>query len=225
MTPTFNRSVTSVTTTHWRVEIEHIGEGMKGDYNANDEKDVPLLRFRILARAKKRLPFVEVDNNSYCTLLDWRTVEKDAVMRARVLLHILNRINDLDISARLKPITEDLSWMDINTYIKEMDDDRAYIINSVAITPASVLMNRTTKAAQAMKDLPALGIPAPPKIKVLVMVSGGMVTQVQASSENVDVEILDWDNLREGDTFHDLGTGEGKAIDALVAKNWPHVVG
>jgi len=48
-----------------KVELEHIGEGFFGDYNEEDSKDVPLLRFYISGLIDGN--WEELDDCSYCT--------------------------------------------------------------------------------------------------------------------------------------------------------------
>ena len=39
----------------------------------------------------------------------------------------------------------------------------------------------------------------PKPVKVIVEVSGGCVVSIYASDKNVAVEVLDWDNVKNGD--------------------------
>ena len=77
----------------YRVEWEWLGEGQSGDYNENDENDVPLLRFsceRLVGREGRSLRWEAMDSASYCTNMSVAATQ--AVLRrvAEMILGVLD---------------------------------------------------------------------------------------------------------------------------------------
>jgi hypothetical protein len=162
-----------------------------------------------MCRHNTKQDWQEPDHNSYCTLVDWRIIETDILTRVRILLHIMDRIDSEPIDISLKHFTEALSWMSTKQFVEQVDDNRIYVVGGKEITAASSIVFKAKPKVKA-------------RIKVLVIVSGGIAGTVRSTDPSLDVEVLDWDNIREGDTFHDLR--ESGAIETLVANTWDHEV-
>jgi len=64
--------------------LEHIGEGLGGDFDPQDPKDVPVLRFRFEKRQNGIL--VEVDDASFSTMIPATTPHEALVRVARRLM-------------------------------------------------------------------------------------------------------------------------------------------
>ena len=92
----------------YEVELEYIGEGVSGDYNADDPDDVALLRFTVLDAGSKD----QIDDGSYCTLLPETLGEQD---RKNICEAILRRI---DGKENVKKICEELSWLDMDDVVR-----------------------------------------------------------------------------------------------------------
>ena len=92
----------------YEVELEYIGEGLCGDYDADDPVDVALLRFTVLDADTKE----QIEDGSYCTLLPETLGELD---RQNVTEAILRRI---DGKENVKKICEELSWLDMDDVIR-----------------------------------------------------------------------------------------------------------
>lgn len=67
-----------------RVELITIGEGLHGDYNADDPEDVELLRFYVEKKDDNEM-FNPIEDGSYCTLLP-ASLDREDKMKA---LHLL----------------------------------------------------------------------------------------------------------------------------------------
>ena len=61
----------------------------------------------------------------------------------------------------------------------------------------------------------------PPKVKVLVIVEGGVVQEVRADN-HIAVEILDWDNIESGDKWHRMSNRTNIAL--RVCKMFPRLI-
>jgi len=92
----------------YEVELKYIGEGMSGDYDADDPGDVALLRFTVLDADTKE----QIDDGSYCTLLPETLEEQD---RQNITEAILRRI---DGKENVKKICEELSWLDMDDVVR-----------------------------------------------------------------------------------------------------------
>jgi len=92
----------------YEVELEYIGEGRSGDYDADDPEDVALLRFTVLDAATGE----PIDDGSYCTLLPESLGEQD---RKNITNAILRRI---DGEQNVKKICEELSWLDMTDVVR-----------------------------------------------------------------------------------------------------------
>jgi hypothetical protein len=85
------------------VEIEHIGEGLNGDYNPNDPEDKRLLRFTVLVNE------VPVDDASYCTLIP---ADAPKGLQFMVAKKILGAVYAPIINGKsIKRLCEKLSWL------------------------------------------------------------------------------------------------------------------
>lgn len=85
------------------VEMEHIGEGLHGDYNPDDPDDVPLLRFTVLKDGE------QVDDASYCTRVDANTDEENIVyILERIFEAVYDRVKS---GESVKKLCEELSWL------------------------------------------------------------------------------------------------------------------
>jgi len=93
-----------------KVAWVNLGEGLSGDYNPLDPKDIELLRFDV---------FVLVDGEwtdpgcaSYCTLFPVASTIKD---QGRALAHILDEVYELASEGNsVKKMCERLSWIDLS---------------------------------------------------------------------------------------------------------------
>lgn len=91
------------------VELEDIGEGYNGDWNADNPNDIPLLRFTV-SRIENGEP-QQIDDASYCTLINAITTTTE--QRQRALETIMDRVYDPATAGRsIKRLCEGLSWMD-----------------------------------------------------------------------------------------------------------------
>lgn len=107
----FDKSCYSAETKHWKVELVDLGEGWSGDYNPDDPKDTPLLRFDYSKRANSKSPWVEAEDSSYCTQLNANVVDKYKRLRKRILMHLLAQVNDFSPDRSIKKLGEQLSWI------------------------------------------------------------------------------------------------------------------
>lgn len=96
-----------------KVVFEWIGEGNDGDYNEDDEDDIPLLRFscderKYYDRGDERLEddgvWEGMEDASYCTQMPINTPMK-VLIRGMAL--VMEAIQDINYKRRL----EELSWM------------------------------------------------------------------------------------------------------------------
>ena len=94
-----------------RVEWVELGEGLQGDYNPEDPKDVELLRFDISKKVNRKWEFL--DDASYCTQVPVTATPKQ---RMDLLRLIMSRIYESVISGdSIKKICENLSWLDLES--------------------------------------------------------------------------------------------------------------
>lgn len=90
------------------VELEDIGEGWDGEYNPDDPKDTPLLRFTIYKEGE------QVEDGSFCTQILATTSKKRI---AELEQFILNEIFDEVKNERsIKRIAERLSWLSAENF-------------------------------------------------------------------------------------------------------------
>lgn len=88
-----------VSSEHWRVVAEYIGEGYSGDYDEEDPDDKPLMRYDFFRQGEE-----EEAVDSYCTLMP--TTNPGAV---RAMAHLF--LNALGDSAHFpKHEMEALTW-------------------------------------------------------------------------------------------------------------------
>lgn len=89
-----------------RIDWVNLNEGLDGDYDPENPEDKNLLRFNV-HRFNGNL-WQEVEDASYCTLVEAKTERKKLVEH---LIHFMDTIYD-DVSAhgKAKRICESLSW-------------------------------------------------------------------------------------------------------------------
>jgi hypothetical protein len=99
-----------------KVELEHIGEGMSGDFDPDNADDAPLLRFTVLQRIevdhgdRVMSEWEQVDDASYCTLLRADTITSPQAVQAMSM--VMNAVHGpLMGSMSIKKACERLSWM------------------------------------------------------------------------------------------------------------------
>ena len=111
-----------------RVDLEWIGEGIDGDYDASDSDDIPLLRYSVYRKFTKdckdkaeRLcddftrfkigEWMEVDDSSYCTQLS-ALENRDSLIEAAqfILAYVQSGVRDFNHEKRLYEL---LSWVGI----------------------------------------------------------------------------------------------------------------
>lgn len=91
-----------------KVDLEWIGEGLCGDFNSNDEDDVPLLRFTVLKELDPGI-WEEVEHGSYCTQLSAKLPQEELQKFCDAML---NQVFDaVKVGASIKNECERLSWM------------------------------------------------------------------------------------------------------------------
>ena len=92
-----------------KVEWTDIGEGLRGDYNAEDPTDIHLLRFDVYV--VRDGSWVEVDDASYCTQMPADT-DQDILRRAvKYLAKQYADVLSSDPDASVKKMGESLSWI------------------------------------------------------------------------------------------------------------------
>lgn len=87
-----------------KVEWVDLGEGFSGDYNPDDPTDKPLLRYD--AYTLEEGQWVEMDDGSYCTLVEATTPETTLATYAK---YMANQLASALPSP--KKMAERLSWM------------------------------------------------------------------------------------------------------------------
>jgi hypothetical protein len=70
----------------FRLEMEWIGEGIQGEYDNSDPKDVPLLRFQLLKWNEGYHEFECIEDTSYCTQIPAWSDAKDLQTICNMLL-------------------------------------------------------------------------------------------------------------------------------------------
>ena len=99
-------TTTSLTDDRVRVDLEHIGEGWSGDYDPDDPKDQPLLRFDVYLNDEP------LDDASYCTQLPDTL---DDTTRGKALRYLMDQVKDPAESGHsIKKLCERLSWIDVS---------------------------------------------------------------------------------------------------------------
>jgi hypothetical protein len=89
-------------------ELNNIGEGFSGDYDASDPDDMPLLRLEFSRIEDGKL--AEVEDSSYCTQIDARTPTD---VRQRILELVLEEVGPhIRSGSSVKRLCENLSWID-----------------------------------------------------------------------------------------------------------------
>lgn len=89
------------------VEWEDIGEGWNGEYNPDDPKDTPLLRFYV--QKNNGGLWEDVEGASYCTQMPADTNDQILV---RALGSIIQEIYDAVVdNSSIKKACERLSWL------------------------------------------------------------------------------------------------------------------
>ena len=100
-----------------KVVFTYLGEGISGDYDREDEDDMPMLRFDIFEREYvddgREHPdwnWIEVDSGSYCTEV---CIDTPKEILEEMAQYILDNVKD-DISANrsIRSIGQELSWID-----------------------------------------------------------------------------------------------------------------
>lgn len=91
----------------FRVEWTYIGEGINGDFNKEDQNDVPLLRFYV-SELNDEGEWDEI--GSYCTLFPLNTTKED---QEKALVLIMNRVETAcHRESGIRHELEELSWID-----------------------------------------------------------------------------------------------------------------
>ena len=95
-----------------RVGLERLGEGLNGDYDANDPDDKELLRFYVNKYNKYHDVWLDVEDSSYCTLLPITTSKED---QKKALKYIMDEVYEgVSGGYSVKKICEKLSWIDLH---------------------------------------------------------------------------------------------------------------
>jgi len=112
-----------------QVELEWIGEGKEGDYDLDDQEDVPLLRYSVFRRfhitqdenkiselcecdAYNEGEWMCVKDSSYCTQLPATAPREQLVDAAKFILELVeSNVRDFK---REKRLYERISWMRLN---------------------------------------------------------------------------------------------------------------
>ena len=92
-----------------KVEWTDIGEGLCGDYNAEDPEDVSLLRFDVSVLRNGH--WEEVSDASYCTLMPTNTDVKILEQAAEYLAKEYANVLGDNPEASVKKMGESLSWI------------------------------------------------------------------------------------------------------------------
>lgn len=85
------------------VELEWIGEGLCGDYDEEDEDDVPLMRFTYYHNGE------QVEDGSYCTGIEANISDELLEKVEEYLLHQL--YDDIVEGNSIKKAAERLTWL------------------------------------------------------------------------------------------------------------------
>jgi len=105
------------------VEWTELGEGIQGDYDANDPDDVELLRFDISKKVSRS--WEAMDDASYCTQIP---VTATAQQRFKLLETIMSHVYDnVTAGKSIKRICEELSWLSLDS-LKSDKIERKYIL-------------------------------------------------------------------------------------------------
>ncbi len=98
-----------------RVDWVDIGEGLCGDYNPDDENDIPLLRFDVYVNSSKDGNpdnWEEVEDASYCTRVSVNESKDVLEKKLRAIFNAYREtIYDYPISFSVKKLGESLSWI------------------------------------------------------------------------------------------------------------------
>lgn len=91
-----------------KVEWSELGEGLCGEYNSKDSKDIELLRFDVYKLENKE--WIPIDDASYCTLVP---VSTDRITKMKLLKLLMDEIYEPASSGySIKKLCERLSWVD-----------------------------------------------------------------------------------------------------------------
>lgn len=104
-----------------RVDLDWIGEGIDGDYDENDSKDVPLLRYGVSRKFTKECEnheefqdgeigeWFDIEDSSYCTQLNATAPREQLIEAAQfILAHVEDNVKYFQ---RQKRLYEMLSWI------------------------------------------------------------------------------------------------------------------
>lgn len=94
------------------VELEDIGEGLDGNYNPEDPKDIPLLRFSVYSIDELE-EWHEFGDASYCTQIPVDTPQEKLQDLANLILEEVYEPASSGYS--IKKICERLSWLSKNS--------------------------------------------------------------------------------------------------------------
>ncbi len=95
-----------------KVVIEDIGEGLHGDYNADDPEDIALLRFTVYLKTEEDPEqWDQVDDASYCTQLPADTPRDILKKAVKYLLKEFSNVLNSDRYQSVKKLGESLSWI------------------------------------------------------------------------------------------------------------------
>ena len=94
-----------------KVEWVQLGEGISGDYDADDPDDVELLRFDVSKKVGRE--WKAVDDASYCTQVPVSATEGQ---RAELLKSIMHFVHDpVTAGSSIKKCCEELSWISLDS--------------------------------------------------------------------------------------------------------------
>lgn len=100
-----------------RIQLEHIGEGLSGDYNESDPEDIPLLRFYVDRWNDAIQDWEPVDDASYCTRLPTSISDEECEKALKILMD--NFKDPVESRDSVKKLGEELSWIDLDWLVTE----------------------------------------------------------------------------------------------------------
>lgn len=99
------------------VELEHIGEGICGEYNPDDPEDMPLLRFTVF-KLEEDGSKTQIENGSFCTIMPTETPDHIQDLGLKL---IMEKVHGRVIAGQsIKRVSQELSWLSNDSY-KDID--------------------------------------------------------------------------------------------------------
>ena len=96
-----------ITNKKFNLVLDYIGEGIEGDFDEDDENDVPLLRYWISEKVDGE--WQDVHNGSACCLLK-ATDKRSAIKKAaKAMLDIVSNANKEELNS----VVQMISWTEI----------------------------------------------------------------------------------------------------------------